>query len=946
MAKVEMITSTDITASIDKLLDQHGPEGSGFRPALLEMLKGLIADTKERLEKQLIADSNGTNCASNLSLFQDSLIVALHDLAVTYLYPATNPSTSEHLSIIAVGGYGRGTLAPGSDIDLLFLLPYKQTAWGESVVEYLLYILWDLRFKVGHATRSVDECIRLAKSDATILTSVLEARLLCGEESLFAELQARFDSDIVAGGSQNFIKEKLEERDRRHQRSGESRYLVEPNVKDSKGGLRDLHTLFWIAKFVYGSKNNADLVKTKTFSQEQLDLFTKCEDFLWTVRCHLHFLTGRGDDRLSFDKQPDVAKRMGFKSKGRLKHVEFFMRAYFLVAKDVGDLTRILCAVLEAQEVKTLPRFNEFLKRITGGLKLASSEKAFKLDRGRLSFASPDACTENPRLMLEIFEVSARENLAIHPDAYTVVQRSLDAIDDNLRFDRQANASFLTMLLDTDDPETILRRLNMSGVLGRFIPDFGKIVAMMQFNMYHHFTVDEHLLRAVGILANIEHGNLVDDHPMSSELIKSFSASSRRILYLAVLLHDIAKGRQESHSIVGEKIARTLCPRLGLTPSETDTVAWLVRQHLVMSDTAQTRDLNDYKTILDFTAIVQSPVRLKMLLILTVVDIRAVGPGVWNGWKGQLLRTLYHEAEPVVSGGHSKISRTARIKAAHEAFFKEAKEQKLSDKDARRYIELQYDPYWLTLDTQTQTGHAKFVTKARNDDRQIATHVHTDEFTAITELTVLAPDHPRLLSLLTGACSALNANISGAQIFTTTDGMALDTLLIQRAFDEPDELKRAGRISDLIAKLLRGQERLSEVLQQRQKSDTRLDSFSVEPQVVIDNDSSNKYTVIELTGLDRVGLLHDLTESLFALNLNIGSAHITTYGERAVDVFYVSDLTGGKILNADRQNAISESLSDALRGDNKSETGPSALEETGPSALEETGLHLKKRGST
>jgi len=915
-----MTSAAQITAKIDLLLKQHGPEGSRFRPALLDLLKQLISDTRTRLEQQLINDNNGTACAVNLSVFQDNLITALHHLATTHIYPATNPSTSEHLSIIAVGGYGRGTLAPGSDIDLLFLLPYKQTAWGESVVEFLLYVLWDLRFKVGHATRSVNECIRLAKSDTTILTSVLEARIICGDEALFSELSARFDSDIVAGGSQDFIKEKLQERDIRHRRSGESRYLVEPNVKDSKGGLRDLHTLFWIAKFVYGSKNTSDLVATKTFSQEELDLFTNCEDFLWTVRCHLHFLTNRGDDRLSFDKQSDVAKRMGFKSKGRVKHVELFMRDYFLVAKDVGDLTRILCAVLEAQEVKKLPRINALFKRLTGNRKLLTGQEAFRLDRGRLNFTKTKECQSNPAAMLKLFEISSTENLAIHPDAYKTVHQSLDMIDDTIRFDPQTNASFMTMLLDTDDPESILRRLNMSGVLGRFIPDFGKIVAMMQFNMYHHFTVDEHLLRAVGILANIEHGNLSQDHPVSSKLIKSFSASSRRILYLAVLLHDIAKGRQESHSIAGERVARNLCPRLGLNAAETDTVAWLVRHHLIMSETAQSRDLNDYKTILDFTTIVQSPERLKLLLILTVVDIRAVGPGVWNGWKGQLLRTLYDEAEPVVSGGHSKVSRTARIKEAHEAFLLQAKSpskdpsEELSQKDAKRYIKLHYDPYWLTLDSGTQLTHAKFVTKAHKEGKQIATRFSTDEFTAITELTVHAPDHPRLLSLLTGACSALDANIAGAQIFTTTDGMALDTLLIQRAFDESDEIKRAERIARLIPKLLHGDERLQNVLQKRQKSDVRLEPFSVEPRVVIDNDSSNRHTVIELTGLDRVGLLHDLTEALFSLNLNIASAHITTYGERAVDVFYVSDLTGAQILNIDRQNTIIETLTQALAG--------------------------------
>jgi len=369
---------------------------------------------------------------------------------------------------------------------------------------------------------------------------------------------------------------------------------------------------------------------------------------------------------------------------------------------------------------------------------------------------------------------------------------------------------------------------------------------------------------------------------------------------------------EESHSTAGERVAMSLCPRLGLTAAETETVAWLVRHHLLMSETAQSRDLNDFKTILDFTAIVQSPERLKLMLILTVVDIRAVGPGVWNGWKGQLLRTLYSEAEPVVSGGHSSISRQSRIDKAYDDFREQATQ--LTADEREDYIKLHYDPYWLTLDTKTQIDHARFVTRALADNHPVATRVQTDEFTAITQIDVLAPDHPRLLSLLTGACAVLEANIVAAQIFTTTDGMALDTLLIQRKLEERDEKARANKISLLIDKLLHGDEHLANVLGKKVRAVSKKQPFHVEPRVVIDNESSNRQTVMELTGLDRIGLLHDLTEALFKLNLNIASAHITTYGERVVDVFYVSDLTGAKIFNPDRQEIISETLGKVLAG--------------------------------
>ncbi|MDP9137020.1 MAG: [protein-PII] uridylyltransferase, partial [Pseudomonadota bacterium] len=511
--------------------------------------------------------------------------------------------------------------------------------------------------------------------------------------------------------------------------------------------------------------------------------------------------------------------------------------------------------------------------------------------------------------VLKLFAVADERKIAVHPDALKIVRRSLPQVSARLRNDPDCNALFLRLLCDSSDPETTLRRLNEAGVLARFLPAFGNIVAMMQFNMYHHYTVDEHLIRAVGVLSEIERGSLREDHPVASDIIHSIVG--RRALYLAVLLHDIAKGRSEHHSIEGERIGRELAPRLGLSAAETDTVAWLIRHHLVMSEVAQMRDLNDFKTILDFANVVQSPERLKLLLILTVVDIRAVGPGVWNGWKGQLLRTLYWEAEPIVSGGHTAVSRRDRVRTAQALFASRVGDWPAGEVAA--YVARHYDAYWITVDVDRQVEHARLVREAAAQGQSIATAIATDEFTAITELTVYAPDHPRLLALLTGACAAAGANISGAHIFTTIDGMALDTVLIQRAFaDAADERRRAGRVAELIRKALEGKLKLREMIAGIAAPKGRITAFSVEPQVILDNDSSNRYTVIEVAGLDRIGLLYELTEALFRLNLNIVSAHITTFGERAVDVFYVTDLTGSKITADDRRRVISRSLIEVL----------------------------------
>jgi [protein-PII] uridylyltransferase len=621
-------------------------------------------------------------------------------------------------------------------------------------------------------------------------------------------------------------------------------------------------------------------------------------------------MTRRATDRLSFEFQPDVASRLGYKEHAGLRQVERFMRHYFLVAKDVGDLTRIFCSGLEARQMKQAPSLSRlFLPFLQKDTQAVPESADFRID-ARLQAIDDKVFERDPVNLLMLFHIAERHNVAIHPDTLALVRRSLRLIDDRLRADPEANQLFLDLLCHSRDPEAVFRRMNETGVLGRFVPDFGRIVAMMQFNMYHHYTVDEHLIRALGILAEIGRGGLMDEHPLATTIWKSLSESGRRSLYVATFLHDIAKGRKEDHAIAGERIALDLCPRFGLTPSETETVAWLVRHHLVMSETAQMRDLNDFKTILDFAAIVQSPERLKLLLVLTVVDIRAVGPGVWNGWKGQLLRTLYHETEPVLSGGHVSVSRrdlVAEAQGAFRALLTDWPEDRIA-----AYMARHYDAYWMNHDAAHHAAHARLITETEAKGDTIATLVTTDGFTAITEITVYAPDHPRLLALLTGACAAAGANIAGAQIYTTVDGMALDTLFIGREFtDDADEQRRAQRVCDLIRKTLAGGVRVRDLVAQR-RPQARLKAFRVEPRVVIDNVSSNRFTVIEVAGLDRIGLLYALTEALFRLNLNIVSAQITTFGERAVDVFYVTDLTGAKIVSADRHKAIERELLTAL----------------------------------
>ncbi len=912
------------------------------RSALLALLKKASLEGREEARRLLAAQGGGLDCAHRISWLQDQIITALYDFTVHHVYPKQAGS----FSVTAVGGYGRDTLAPGSDIDLLFLFHPKPDSETHKAVEFILYMLWDMGFKVGHATRTVEECIRQAKSDMTVRTAVLETRYICGNEPLTRELQARFDKEIVTNTGPEFIAAKLAERDERHRKAGDTRYLVEPNVKEGKGGLRDLHTLFWISKYYYHVRDPVELVKLGVLSKQEYRLFEKAEDFLWAVRCHMHFLTGKAEERLSFDIQRDIAAALDYHARPGLSAVERFMKHYFLVAKDVGDLTRILCAALEDQQAKATPGLTGVISRFANRSRKIPGTVEFVEDRGRIALANPDVFKRDPVSLIRLFFVADINGLEFHPDALKRVTRSLNLIDNDLRENEEANRLFLSILTSKRDPALILRRMNEAGVLGRFIPEFGKIVSMMQFNMYHHYTVDEHLIRAVEVLSEIDKGKAEDIHPLTNKLMPGIE--DRDALYVAVLLHDIAKGREEDHSEAGAKVARKLCPRFGLSPKQTELVVWLIAEHLTMSMVAQTRDLTDRKTIIDFADRVQSLDRLKMLLILTVCDIRAVGPGVWNGWKGQLLRTLYYETELLLAGGFSEVSRKERAEAAALAL-----DEALSDwsqKDRNAYVKLHYQPYLLSVPLEDQIRHTKFIRQTDKSGKVLATMVRTDSFHAITEITVLSPDHPRLLTVIAGACAAAGANIADAQIFTTADGRALDTIHVSREFaDDADELRRAGTIGKMIEDVLAGRKRLPEVIATRSKNRRKNKAFVIPPSVIISNSLSNKFTVIEVECLDRTGLLSEITAVLSDLSLDIQSARITTFGEKVIDTFYVTDLVGQKIANENKRANITARLKAVMAGeeDEMRERMPSGIiapAATRGSAVENPDIE-KKAGS-
>lgn len=860
---------------------------------------------KERLEN----GAGGIETARLLSGVTDEVVTALYDFTTVHVFRARNPTEGERLALMAVGGYGRGTLAPFSDLDLLFLRPYKQTAHTESVIEYMLYALWDLGFKVGHASRTVEECLKLSREDYTIRTSILEARQLSGDAALAEELFQRFRGEVVKGTAAQFVAAKLKERDIRQERAGASRYLVEPNVKEGKGGLRDLNTLFWIAQYLHPVSHVDGFVQLDMFDRKEVAAFIKAFDFLWAVRCHLHFATGRPEERLTFDLQPEIARRMGYGDRGDAPAVERFMRRYFLIAKEVGALTRVFAAKLEAEQIKQQPKGLSRLIPGRGKPRRKKLDAGFHEEGGRLNVDGPQVFERDPVNLLRLFRLADQRDLDLHPDAFTAASRCASIIGSKVRRDPAAAKVFLDILAHGRDPQRALSMMNDADVLGRFIPEWGRIVAQMQFNMYHSYTVDEHTLRAIGVIADIANGRFAEDHPLSTSIMPLID--DREALFLAMLLHDTGKGGAGGQEKAGARAARSACERLGLDRKRIEMVAWLVEHHLVMSDYAQKRDVSDPRTVADFARIVETPERLRLLLVLTVADIRAVGPGVWNGWKGQLMRELYGATEAVFRGGRGSDA-AAAIRRYHENAAYDARVRLIAaDAAATDWVQSMEDAYFTSFSDAEILAHAALARRAAETGAAAEGHIRNG--LNASEVVIAAPDRLRLFVDLATAVTAAGANIVGARVFTSRQGQALDVFYVQDATGAAygaDSPRVLAKLADTLAAAGCGELAKSEP---RRASDLgRAAAFAITPTVMLDNDASEVSTVVEASGRDRPGLLVALARRLADAGLSILSAHIDGYGERAVDAFYVTERDGGKLTDPKRMAALKAGLMAAL----------------------------------
>ena len=877
-----------------------------FRDQFFKILKKQMDHNKKLIKNKFLATSDGSlNVGLNVILIDSLLKVIFKN---SYFHSLGNKHYQ--LTLIAVGGYGRGELSPHSDLDILFLLPNKlrknDTKKIENVIELILYILWDLGYTVGHSTRTIDDCIEKSRLDLTISTSLLEKRFVAGNNDIYDLLNNKFKTFIDNTKTLDFVEAKLKESETRHKRFGESRYVVEPNVKDGKGGLRDLHTLIWILKFAYKVDTISKLINVGALTKEEAVPFAEAQRFLLSVRCHLHYRANREDDRLAMDAQLEIAKSMNFKNTITHKDVERFMKRYFLATKTVGNLTRIFCAAIETE-------FNKPLRMSFLSFKKRENIAPFRLEVGRLFSYEREILTENPINIIKLFYISHINNIDIHPKTLRQITSLRKLINLKVRQNVEANKMFLNILTSDKDPTRTLRLMNEANILGQFIPEFQKIVGLMQFDMYHSYTVDEHTIFTISNLHSLRSGKFSDFAPLTSSAI--LEIKSYKSLFVAMLLHDIAKGKKGDHSENGSLIASKICPRLGLNKEETKMVEWLVLHHLLMSKTAFRYELGDPKVIKNFAKQVRSIDKLKSLLALTVADIRGVGPDVWNDWKGALIKELYIKTYDLLKPPQEISKITEPLKSSKELLIRYLNNKGVNDLDIKTYCSKFYNNYWGTFNLPSVVNHYEIFTSMKNYSKKLEVYLSNDSKLKATELLVITPDHHGLFSQISGLVASSGYDIVSAKIITRSDGYALDTFFLQNKERKPifdNNLRK--KLIETITKGLEGNFNIEKALNIKWKEiPARFRAVKAPIRVIIDNKTSDQYTILDIKCKNAPGVLYKITKIITSLGLQINTANVSTYGDRVVDIFYLKNAFGSKVDDNTTIEKVKNSILEELK---------------------------------
>ncbi len=828
-------------------------------------------------------------------------------LCGTYKLLCKELKVTEETSLVALGGYGRKELNIHSDVDLMLLYGGERTTAIEELTEKFLYILWDTGLDMGFSIRSVKESIELASEDLKTRTALLDRRLICGEESLFRAMDNAVRVELFGPEkAKSFAREKISENKERHSRYGGSIYMLEPNVKEGYGGLRDIHTSRWILQASSNALVDMDELQALLLGEREVSELNASLDFLLWVRNELHFATERKNDQLTFDHQEKIALNMGYKKTMNALAVENFMHDYYMHASNISHYADILYSRCIEEGVSVVP----------SGEAKEEVDKDFFIAGARLMANSECIFDEKPVAMMKAFEYSSLRGVQLSPQIKDLILASIRLVNDDFRNSKAAAAAFLNILKGPNVYNTLAEMHNLK-LFNAYIPEFGDITCKVQHDMYHIYTVDVHTLFAVRELERLR-GEYKKDFFLFSTLFEELERPD--LLYLGVIFHDIGKHLGKGHAESGARLIPQIFKRLKLKRDDVEVVKFLVRHHLILANTAQYRDIHDEKLVVDFAKTVGSIEKLNMLYLLTFADVRAVGPEVWSQWKGTLFQELYFKVLTVIERGTFDVEeargRVKRVKKEALACF-----EKPGRDEVERIFKLLPQRYFLSNNPSAIASHIQTLRKLE-EKTPLKVSTRQDIERDYTELVVCSRDTPGLFSMISGVMAANSINILGAQVNTLQNGIALDIMQVKSVYRQRiTDAKKLADIEEDLAKVVTGVVRLDSLIADQKPSILDMKPTpDVPTRVLVDNEVSETHTVLDIHTENSIGLLYKISRVLMELGLYIEIAKISTKGERASDIFYIKDIFGQKIFFKDKLDAIVNALYDELDGD-KAEEG-------------------------
>ena len=871
------------------------------RPLYLAACKHFLNHYREEIKNLHREGAGGETVVKAVSDMTDKMVCKLFQCITDNKSTAAQPR--ERLALVAIGGYGRGELNPFSDIDLMFLYEGKDLQHIEEIAQKLLYFLWDMRLDVGYSVRTLSDCVEMAASDTTVKTALLDARLLIGNRSLFKEFQKMMLTRILIKGGDAFIEEKLAEMKARREKYGSSVYILEPNIKEGEGTLRDLHCAMWIAKIKYKISSPGELIIKGVMTDEELSVYNDSLSYLWRLRNELHYRAGRKNDQLTFDAQTELADFLGYVDMGKTLAVEEFMRDYYLHALKVRNLAWELITKCTWREEKALKILGYLIRRPVG--------EGFFIIRGELQIQDDMVIKKDPSRLMKIFEYSQKHGVSLHVRVINTIRDNLDLVNDKFRRNREVNTSFLKILRSEKGLGRILQLMHDLGFLNRFIPEFENTYCKVQHDLYHIYTVDIHSIFAVEEIARLWRGVHAADLPLLTQLANE--VNKRELLALAVLLHDMGKGEGGEHAERGAALVPTIARRMGLSKEDSERLKFLILHHLLFAHIAQRRDLHDEKMIIQFSRQMKKSENLKMLYLLTYADIKAVGPDVWTDWKALLLQELYEKSFEALERGDFRLeAKSERVKNVKRRVIEILGGEFPVDlvKDELKAMTTRH----LLSNTPELLAEHLRIMLSLGDNTMVEKIVH-DQERGYTSYTICTLDVTGLFSRITGVMAANGMNILGAQIHTSTNGKCLDVLQVNspQGFIVTDE-GRWKRLGEDMRQVLEGKVKVGSLVEKRRRPTLLVEKPKPRfPTVLeIDNEVSADYTVIDIYTHDKVGLLYQITSTLTELGLYIGVSKISTKVDQVADVFYVKDIFGHKIVNEAKLKEIRERLTKAI----------------------------------